>query len=555
MLAAGQERAQMMGANEDTISPFQLSDSDYQRFRQLISVHSGLDFSAKNRTDLEIGLAKALEAAPSGATTLDSYYNLLKQSTAAQSRAEMKRLINLLTIGETHFFRDRAQFTALTQEVLPALIAQKRAAAEADGLSQVKRPQLRLWSAGCATGEEPYSLAILLRELIPDLDRWSILILGTDINQEHIERAKQALYSDWSFRELSARAKRQRYFSRQGSRYQLCDEVRQMVAFATHNLVEDQFLNLHHHPLAMDMILCRNVTIYFSDETTRQLIKKFYKALEPDGWLVVGHAEPSLVVYDDFQTHYISNAILYQKMVKRQSELDRPVRSKPNGPPEPDSLQMRDGPAPSNSTTQVDSGTGKLPELPEPTLTLDTSALSPPVKQPASSDSSSVYDVACQLLSVGLTNKAIEHLEQNLANSKDVNSVKAFCLLARAHANQGHWEQARHWANQVIMLDALQADAYYILALVEDHLGYISQAINNLNKVIYLDRMRPLPHFNLAMLHRKVRHRNQAQRALKNLIRILQEWPPERLVPDSGGTTAQSLLATARRILAELETP
>ncbi|MBI1878914.1 MAG: hypothetical protein HYR94_11975, partial [Chloroflexi bacterium] len=261
------KRATDNGSFVSTTSNFKLGYGDYSRFRDLVLERSGLHFPEKKWTDLEIGLSKAMHSLPGavvealGSLDLDIYYRFLKEAATPLAQAEMERLINLLTIGETHFFRDSAQFDALATQVLPDLIARKRAAAAAVGSNPPGIPQLRLWSAGCATGEEPYSLAILLHQLIPDINNWRILILATDINQDSLTRARQSLYSNWSFRETRAKTTRSLYFTAQGKRYQLRDDIRQMVTFAPLNLIEDNFPAVHNNTMSMDLILCRNVTI------------------------------------------------------------------------------------------------------------------------------------------------------------------------------------------------------------------------------------------------------------------------------------------------------
>ena len=182
------------------------------------------------------------------------------------------------------------------------------------------RPWGWLWSAGCATGEEAYSLAMLLHELIPDLKNWDILILATDINQDSLARARQALYSDWSFRESRAKTSRALYFSPQGRFYRLCDPIRHMVTFAPLNLIEDNFPSPHNNTVSMDLIICRNVTIYFTEETTRGLVQKFYRGLAQGGWLVVGHADLSLTTYRAFQARSFPNTVMYQKSGEPTSE-------------------------------------------------------------------------------------------------------------------------------------------------------------------------------------------------------------------------------------------
>jgi chemotaxis protein methyltransferase CheR len=242
--------------------PAKLGYGDYLRFRDLVLERSGLYFPEKRRVNLEAGLFKALAASAmfvsEAGYNLDGYYELLRDKHNPIGKAELERLLHTLTVGETHFFRDEAQFNALRAFVLPEIIARKRAAAAAVGPGI--NPQLRIWSAGCATGEEAYSIAVLLSELLPDLDRWHILILATDINQESLNRACRAYYSDWSFREARAKALRSTYFTYNPSlngrfdhgRYRLRDDIRQMVTFASLNLIEDDYPALHNNTASMD---------------------------------------------------------------------------------------------------------------------------------------------------------------------------------------------------------------------------------------------------------------------------------------------------------------
>lgn len=541
---------------------FKLGYGDYIRFRDLVLERSGLHFPEKKWPDLEIGLAKALQSVPAAVIEtvspwdIDTYYHFLKAAASLPARMEMNRLINLLTIGETHFFRDSAQFDALTTQVLPNLIARKRAAAAAIGSDPPGIPQLRLWSAGCASGEEPYSLAILLHQLIPDIKNWQILILATDINHESLARAQQAHYSDWSFRETRAKSNRSFYFTLQHKRYHLRDDIRRMVTFMPLNLIEDNIPAIHNNTVSMDLIICRNVTIYFTEETTRHLVNKFYQALVEGGWLVVGHAELSLVIYRAFQARLFPDTVFYQKTGQATpwpadwTNLD----STPKGSP--------------GITAQPFVSTSQ-PEVSSPQFAFsepDNKLLSPPApqKQPSSTfkvqpstapTEPNPYQIAQRQLSQGHSHQAIVTLEGQLETLPEETQPPAYCLLARAYANQGHWSQARHWADKAIARDALSLEAYYTLALICEHEGDSEQAIIYLKKVIYLGQEEPLPHFNLATLYKKRGQIAAARRAFNNVIRILEQRPGEEIIPDSGGDNATTLLQITQRALKELAGP
>ena len=545
-----------------------LSYGDYLRFRDLVLERSGLYFPEKKKTSLEAGLLKALTVSPLDFTkegnNLDAYYNLLRDKNDPAGNAEMERLIHTLTIGETHFFRDEAQFDALAAQVLPAIIDRKRTAAAVDPKIQ---PQLRIWSAGCATGEEPFSLAILLKELLPDIDRWHILILATDINQDSLACARQGLYSEWSFRETRAKALRPRFFSyvpatKSGSgvgRYRLRNDIRPMVTFALLNLVEDDYPAIHNNTVSMDLILCRNVTIYFTEEATRQIVQRFYEVLVEGGWLVVGHSEPSPVVYRAFQTRTFSNTLLYQKTNKseqwpadRESNpvalewLDRTDDLDSQHPEDPSSLtfnnQRLDPPPNGTSTSSI--STASSPPV---------SVNSQPVHLTTASPQSSMdpYELAGLLLSKGYVKEAIDKLHRKLID--DPNFAPAHSLLGRAYANMGRWADAEHWCQKALEIDRLLAEPYYILGLVYQHEDQHEPAISMLKKAVYLDRQAPLPHFNLAMLYKKLGQSKKAERAFQNALSTLEKYPPDTIIPDSGGATAKHLTEIVQRILSELK--
>jgi chemotaxis protein methyltransferase CheR len=503
----------------------QVGYGDYTRFRDLVLARSGLYFPERKRTDLEIGLLKALQNAPAGIGDLDGYYRYLSQPANAgqpAAQAEMERLLNLLTVGETHFFRDSAQFDALTTHILPSLIAKKRAASSNGfGLGFANRPQLRIWCAGCASGEEPYSLAILLYELIPDLRNWSILLLATDINQESLGKAKQALYSDWSFREQRALSARALYFNRVDGRYQLREEIRQMVTFARHNLIEDEFPAYYHNTVHMDLILCRNVTIYFSEMTTRQLVGQFYETLAKGGWLIVGHSEPSLLTYHAFRSHSFPGALLYQK-----GEDDMSQPEKEDSRPTEALLVKQEVPGEEDK---------------------------PLAAQPGAANQRAVSDLSDFLGQPGTSETVASLLENSLHSLAPAVRTSAYCYLARFHADHSRWGEARRWVNKAIGEDSLAAEAYYLLALVSQHEGDVDAAIANLKKVVYLGEEGPVIHFNLALLYRQQGDLMLARRSLGNAIKLLEKWPPERPMPYSDGLEAQRLLVTVRRLLLEFE--
>lgn len=273
-----------------------LSPADLARFRGLIHDRSGLDFPPSRQADLEQVLGHTLRR--SGLRDADALFALL--TDGARAEPILQATIASLTVGETYFFRHQPQFHALERHILPELIARRR-----------PTRQLRLWSAGCATGEEPYSLAILLERLLPDLADWNILLLATDLNPHALAKAQHGCYGEWSFRHVPAEIK-SNYFVARGAEFEIHPRLRSRVTFARLNLVEEVFPSFHTQTCGLDLILCRNVLIYFRDEMVRRVAGRFYQSLAEDGWLVVGHAEASQAVFDRFTAQNFPGTVVYR---------------------------------------------------------------------------------------------------------------------------------------------------------------------------------------------------------------------------------------------------
>src|SRR5262245_56174698 len=248
----------------------------------------GLHFPPARWTDLQRGLTGAITELGFSDVSKGAEWLL----SASLTTTEFDVLASHLTIGETYFFREPGTFEVLAEEILPALINERRGGSRS----------LRIWSAACCTGEEPYSIAILLKELIDDLSDWNVTILATDLNSRFLKKAIAASYRDWSFRETPT-GTRNRYFKEGvAGDYVLIPEVRELVTFAQFNLVEDALPSLVTGTNAVDLILCRNVLMYFSPAQTRKVISNLYRALVNGGWLIVSPSETSQALFRRFLT-------------------------------------------------------------------------------------------------------------------------------------------------------------------------------------------------------------------------------------------------------------
>ena len=254
----------------------------------------GLHFPPERWADLERGLRAA---APE--LGFDSVEKCAQELVLSKlDRPQVDSLAAHLTVGETYFFRDPDAFATIR-----ALVQERRA----------RGRRLRVWSAGCCTGEEPYSIAIALRRAIPDLGEWQITILATDINPVFLNAAVAGVYGQWSFRGVPE-GTRSAYFRRTPEgRFEILPLIRKMVTFACLNLVEDVYPTLANNTNAMDLIFCRNVLMYFSHPQVRKVAAKFHDSLVEDGRLIVSATEGLRELFSGFVPGTIPGVALFRK--------------------------------------------------------------------------------------------------------------------------------------------------------------------------------------------------------------------------------------------------
>jgi chemotaxis protein methyltransferase CheR len=275
--------------------PTILADSSYPALKQYVLEHTGLDYYEPRDEDFAARLGRRLSAL--GAQTCAGYLRRLRDDPI-----EIDALVGELTIGETYFFRQSEHFDLLRTVILPEILRTNRAARE-----------LRIWSAGCATGAEVYSVAILLaQDFAGILADWNVTLLGTDINPGFLAQAREGRFSRWALRDVPENVLAT-YFQREGKHWILQPSIRDAVSFRYHNLTDDR---AHPSPdaLPFDLIFCRNVMIYFSPARIRRLAARFNDLLRPGGWLVPGHAEYGLEAFQQFTPVREAAATLYRRI-------------------------------------------------------------------------------------------------------------------------------------------------------------------------------------------------------------------------------------------------
>ena len=455
-------------------------DPHYPALKELLVESTGLNYYADKDTDLARRLERRMRV--TGIRDCASYLQLLRDPV--RGAPERDELIAEITIGETYFFRHREHFDALRDVVIPDIVSR----------NQSKRT-LRIWSAGCANGSEPYSTAILLkRELIAPIPGWNVSILGTDINRHCLARARQGRYEEWALRSTPDNV-RQECFSNSGNAWTIAAPYREWVSFQYHNLVDDSFPSLVNNLSAFDLIVCRNVMIYFGTELMRRMVRQFHECLVPGGWLLVGPAEPNMSCFTAFRTVNAPGLTLYQK-------------------PEDGSFPRPPAVFPIN-----------LPEVPGVSFSPLDRPLDRSIERPPDWPMDRPLD--------RLTARAPASVPPTLAD-------------VRRHADQGDWLKAVQCCEELLRQDGLNARAHFCHALVLEQTARHTEAERSLRRAIYLDRKFVLPHYYLALLLQSHGDPRRAMRSFDNTLDLLRSCPDSDVVPDADGITVAELKKLAQ---------
>ena len=267
-------------------------------FSDYISTLSGIHLNASKGYLLETRLVKLLKE-----TESKSFTDLYKKIRADYSKKLDQQLLNAMTTNETHFFRDSAPFDLLQHKIIPDLIDKR-----IPGSDITKSPlKLKIWSAACSTGQEVYSIGIVLKELLGDTTNHNVTILGTDISDEAVTKASYGYYSLVDIERGLPPVKLNKYFNKENDKWKIDDEIRSLATFKKLNLMDD-----FSHLGTFDIIFCRNVAIYFSEDKKKILFNRISKLLKPDGALIIGSTESIATVCPAFESKRYLRSIFYQ---------------------------------------------------------------------------------------------------------------------------------------------------------------------------------------------------------------------------------------------------
>ena len=276
-------------------SQFKLSEDVFRLLRDFIYDYCGIFFDGDSKFLLEKRLSGRVEKLQM--RDFKEYYYFLRYNKG--NAEELNSIIDILTTNETYFFRESQQLKVFSEDILPEIRDNKR---------KKGAKTLRIWSAGCSTGEEPYTIAMLIIESEKFLD-WDVEIFANDISKRTINTARDGVYKKSSFRATN-KYYIDKYFKEEDGNLKIIDKVKDFVNFIHLNLMEKQRINLL---ATMDVIFCRNVIIYFGHEARKGLIESFHGKMDEGGYLLLGHAESLINISTAFTLKHLRNDVVYQK--------------------------------------------------------------------------------------------------------------------------------------------------------------------------------------------------------------------------------------------------
>lgn len=271
-----------------------ISQVELEKFRSLIYKVTGMLFDEKKNYYISSRIEQRL--AETNQTLTDYYQDLV----FGNSKEELQKFVELITINETYFFRDFPQLQGFAEKIFPLYLEEKK---------KKNDKTLKVWSAACSTGEEAYTLAIILKEMVDGHGDWSITVDASDIDTKVLEHGKKGVYSDRSMKDTPL-VYRQKYFDISGGQFYVRPVIKSMIKFSRVNFMDKaEMANKHNY----DFIFCRNVLIYFDDESRKAVVESLFRALSPGGHLFLGHSESIGRITNVFETQSIDRFVSYRR--------------------------------------------------------------------------------------------------------------------------------------------------------------------------------------------------------------------------------------------------
>lgn len=480
-----------------------IGSREVERFRAALGQRVGLLFEDSRVELLRALLERRCEAAGGSS---EKYLELLESNLPL--REELSALAPHITVSETYFFRHFDQFRAFTEVALPARLA-----------ARASTRKLAILSAGCSSGEEAFSLAMLIHDCVSEgsaHEAWDVSIRGVDINPLILEKAARGRYGAWALRETPPEM-RQRWFHAERDEYVLDPRIQRAVWFEQRNLIQanaDLWL-----PGLYDVVFFRNVLMYLTPEHARAVVARIALALAPGGFLFVGHAETLRGLSHDFHLRHTHETFYYERKSSADADEDDHGPRERGAPAKVPSV-----PAPSTWVQEIDHASQRIDVL---------------------------LSSARELLRDDCFAQGLGELQRLAVVDSD--NADAMLLRAALFAHSGKFEEAQQACQKLLALDDLSAGAHYVLALCREGLGDMAGAIEHDQVAVYLDPAFAMPRLHLGLLARRAGDRSTSRRELSQALSMLEGEDASRILLFGGGFSREALLMLCRKELLACE--
>lgn len=515
------------------------SSTAFADVAELVRERTGLVFPDSRLQDVEATIRRTM--ARLRIDDSDALLALLRDDASAR-----ESFVADLTIGESYFQRDPAQFDLLRWRILPDLLASRPA-----------DRAIRVWSAGCAAGEEPYTIAMLFEEMNA-ADRSDIV--GTDIARSRLADAQRGLYSKWQLRNTPDPVRR-RYFAEHGKFFELTPRIRQRVDFRYLNLAEDSFPSLTNGIWGMDVILCRNVLIYFDAPTVERVAQRLIASLSEDGWLLLGASDPAISELVDCDVVLTESGLAYRRRgaagahdIRAASAATREPLHRDIAPPDAGSRVARADIEPIPLTPPPPAAAGAPPDASDYALPDAVRSASPASaadhRQPSASTAGQgqAHASSSDTILDAYADRDFRRVHELAAAAARTGSLStpAWTTWVRALANEGRHDEAADTVTRAIDQVGATAELLYLHAVLLLQCGKPADAAAAARRALYMDRNLIVAHLTLGEAQRRSGNIEGARRALRNAASLLTALDAAATVPASDGESAGRLAELVR---------
>ncbi len=458
----------------------QLDQKEIKLFKDFIKATAGIQIQNNDR----LVKAVSIRAEKQGFFKPYNYFKYLKYHPLGS--VELRNLLTLITINESSFFRNENQYEALRKMVLPCLFKNKKKESS-------RKRGVSVWSAGCSSGEEPYSIAIEILENPEYPKSCEVEILGTDVDKSMLKEAKKATYNKWRLRNVD-KVRLQKYFNKEGKFFRLKPKVRDLCSFDYHNLIDEVYPQSFFGK--WDIIFCKNVFIYFNIDTIRNVLDRFAQIIRDDGFLFLGHSESIYKVSDKFKPVKCGSTFIYKR--------DREKKEKPE----------------------------------EPRKRLKVRHVHTEKTEPVEENTEKIYRQSYEEYIKEHYIKAGKYIEKYLEKEND---MKGNLLASKIFFEQNKMDRALDYAHKTIEKGYLNPLGYFVAGIINLNKENYPEAEKYLKKALYLKKNFALAHFRLAELYENKTNYNKAILEYRNAIMSFGELIDEEPVELAGGFTVKTM--------------